>query len=245
MTSRWRPAEHAGRRGLAGTVLVHKIAGAAARPGCRWRRSPRGPGGRRRRADDGRGADALHGPGRGPARLLAGRGRDRVGPGHPRRARRAPRPAGAGRRPGGRCSAGSSASRQSRLVAGRADGQQPGRHAGDGAGHRRAPGRGRRRRAGQAVERVYLGTFLSALEMAGVSLTVLPVTPEDRSARRPDGCAGLARGPGPPAREAAEPPAPVESGAPPGRRPPPRRRDGPWAQALSRVAEALLAAEPA
>src|SRR5262249_59835213 len=28
---------------------------------------------------------------------------------------------------------------------------------------------------GLAVERVYLGTFLSALEMAGVSLSVLPV----------------------------------------------------------------------
>ena len=35
---------------------------------------------------------------------------------------------------------------------------------------------------GLAVERVYLGTFLSALEMAGVSLSVLPVD-DDRLAR--------------------------------------------------------------
>ncbi len=73
-TSPWpRSADHAGRRGLAGTILVHKIAGAAAEAGalleqvCR-----RGQG--RRRGEVGTMGVALtpvHRPGRGPTELLA------------------------------------------------------------------------------------------------------------------------------------------------------------------------------
>jgi len=69
---------------------------------------------------------------------------------------------------------------------------------------------------GLAVERVYLGNFLTALEMAGVSLTLLPVTPE-RIGRldSPTSAPALSAAPGRPRERAAEPPAPVETGAPP------------------------------
>ena len=100
---------------------------------------------------------------------------------------------------------------------------------------------------GLAVERVYLGNFLTALEMAGVSLTLLPV---DARAARPARRADRPRRPGRRrraalARRSAVPPDPSRRWPRRGRRPPPRRRGGPWAAALSRVAGALLAAEPA
>ena len=60
----------AGRRGVAGTMLVEKIVGAAAEAGSRSR-SPEGPRRSRQCADplDGRGADELHRSRRGPTHL--------------------------------------------------------------------------------------------------------------------------------------------------------------------------------
>ena len=92
---------HAGRRGLAGTILVHKVAGAAAEAGA----SLAEVAAEARAAaavvrHDGRGALPLHRPGRRPARFHPGRERDRAGTGHPRRARRPPRADGTGRRTG-------------------------------------------------------------------------------------------------------------------------------------------------
>ena len=68
---------------------------------------------------------------------------------------------------------------------------------------------------GLAVERVYLGNFLTALEMAGVSLTLLPVAPE-RIGRldSPTSAPAWSAAPGRPRERVAEPPAPVETGAP-------------------------------
>jgi triose/dihydroxyacetone kinase / FAD-AMP lyase (cyclizing) len=99
---------------------------------------------------------------------------------------------------------------------------------------------------GLAVERVYLGNFLTALEMAGVSLTLLPVTPE-RIGRldSPTSAPAWPTAPGRPRERAAEPPAPVETGAPPRPSAPATEAGRALGAALSRVAEALLAAEPA
>ena len=98
---------------------------------------------------------------------------------------------------------------------------------------------------GLAVERVYLGNFLTALEMAGVSLTLLPVTPE-RIGRldSPTSAPAWPAAPGRPRERAAEPPAPVETGAPPRPSAPATEAGRALGAALSRVAEALLAAEP-
>ena len=138
-------AGHAGRRGLAGTILVHKIAGAVAESGATL------DGGRRGSASGGRsgshhgpGPLVLHRPGRRPSRLHACRNGDRTGAGHSRRARRAPRTAGAGRCPG----RSSARRRPCRPGAGpgrpcRAADQQPGGDADDGAGRGRAACRGR------------------------------------------------------------------------------------------------------
>ncbi len=99
---------------------------------------------------------------------------------------------------------------------------------------------------GLAVERVYLGNFLTALEMAGVSLTLMPVTPE-RIGRldSPTSAPAWSAAPGRPRERAAEPPASVETGAPPRPSAPATEAGRALGAALSRVAEALLAAEPA
>jgi dihydroxyacetone kinase len=99
-----------------------------------------------------------------------------------------------------------------------------------------------------AVERVYLGTFLSALEMAGASLTVLPVddgrlalldAPTDaptwpKAASRP-------RSRTAPATEAAPPVAAPSPGAPAG---PQTALGKAVGAALSAAADALIAAAP-
>ena len=84
---------------------------------------------------------------------------------------------------------------------------------------------------GLAVERVYLGNFLTALEMPGVSLTLLPVTPE-RLGRldAPTTAPAWPAAPGRPREVAAVPPDPLRWGPRRGRRSPPRSRDGPWAR---------------
>ena len=84
-----------GRRGVAGTLIVEKIVGAAAEKGidlqdCADARRA----GQRTHALDGRGADQLHGSGRGHADLHAWRGRDGDGRRHPWRARPPPGQAG-------------------------------------------------------------------------------------------------------------------------------------------------------
>jgi dihydroxyacetone kinase len=99
---------------------------------------------------------------------------------------------------------------------------------------------------GLAVERVYLGNYLTALEMAGMSLTLLPVTPEritrlDATTSAPAWPAE----PGRPREKAAELPAPVETGSPAAPAAPATEAGRALGAALSRVAEALLAAEPA
>jgi dihydroxyacetone kinase len=98
---------------------------------------------------------------------------------------------------------------------------------------------------GLAVERVYLGTFLSALEMAGVSLSVLPVD-DDRLSRLDapteapawPNAAARARGRTAPAR-------PTPPAATPAVAPPPRTPLGQAVGAALRSATlALLAAAP-
>ena len=126
--------------------------------------------------DDGRGALALHGAGRGKPGFELGP-RSGTGPRHPRRARCAVCAAGTGRRvdrsparrdrrrraiaPGDRVA----------LLVNGLGGTPPLELAIVGGG---APSKIWKRR-GALVERVYCGTFLSALEMAGVSLSVLRV----------------------------------------------------------------------
>ena len=88
-----------GRRGVAGTLVVEKIVGAAAESGP----GPPGAEGARRQRErahplDGRGADQLHRPRRRQADLRDRRRRDGDGRRHPRRARPPPRRAAAGRR---------------------------------------------------------------------------------------------------------------------------------------------------
>ena len=128
------------RRGIAGTVLVHKVAGAAAVFGARPRRGGRaGARCRRRPRQHGRGAGRLHGAGGRPPRLRAGRHGDRAGAGHSwRTGHRACRSSAGrwlGRTPARfhsrRPSAGAGPAR-------RAAGERTGRDAGDGAGDRRA-----------------------------------------------------------------------------------------------------------
>ena len=77
---------------------------------------------------------------------------------------------------------------------------------------------------GLAVERAYLGTFLSALEMAGVSLSVLPRRRRAAgAARRADRRPGLAQRRGPPATRTRRP-ADADGPAAPARRRRRRRR---------------------
>ena len=219
-TWRWpRPPEptHAGRRGLAGTVLVHKIAGAAAEAEARLAEvAAEAREAAAARRHDGRRPDPLHRPSRRPPGFDARRRRDRAGPGHSRRAGRPPRTARAGRCPGRPPARRDPRRRQRPARPGHPDRlarQQPGRDADDGAGHRRPPRRRRTRgREACSLERAYAGTFLSALEMAGVSLSILRVddarlarldAPTDaaawpRTPRDPDrsGKCGPGRGPG-------------------------------------------------
>jgi dihydroxyacetone kinase len=82
--------------------------------------------------------------------------------------------------------------------------------------------------------------------MAGMSLTLLPVTPE-RITRldAPTAAPAWPVEPGRPREQAAEPPAPVETGSAAAPLAPATEAGRALGAALSRVAEALLAAEPA
>ena len=81
----------AGRRGVAGTLVVEKIIGAAAEKGAGLETcAALGIAGQCRDALDGGGADELHRAGRGHAHLCARRGRDGDGRGHPWRTGTAP-----------------------------------------------------------------------------------------------------------------------------------------------------------
>ncbi len=97
-----------------------------------------------------------------------------------------------------------------------------------------------------AVERVYMGTFLSSLEMAGVSLSVLPV--DDERLARLDAPTDAPAWPNAAARPRvrtappAEPSPPVSAPPPPG---PPRTPLGRHLEAAIRAAaQALIAAAP-
>jgi len=100
---------------------------------------------------------------------------------------------------------------------------------------------------GIAVERLYMGNFLTALEMAGVSLTVLPV--DAATLARLDATTAAPAWPAAPGRPGQRPPSPV-SAAPstPADSPPLVPITGvgvALGAALRRAAEALLAAESA
>ncbi len=139
-TWRW-PDRRAGRRGLAGTILVHKIAGAAAEHG-RWPRSRPQLGDRPPWCGPWAWRYPVYRSGGGASRIYAGGERDRVGTGHSRRARSAPRTAGAGRCSGRSPARGDPRGSEPRgWNASGADGEQLSRDADDGTGHRRLPQR--------------------------------------------------------------------------------------------------------
>ena len=123
-----------GRRGVAGTLVVEKIVGAAAEAGLDLA-ALKALGDKRERphALDGRGADELHCPGRRQADLRDRRRRDGDGRRHPRRARPPPRRAATGRPH--RRGDGDRHPRRSRAPLGRSAPlrQRLRRHAGDGA----------------------------------------------------------------------------------------------------------------
>jgi dihydroxyacetone kinase len=100
---------------------------------------------------------------------------------------------------------------------------------------------------GRSVERVYLGTFLSALEMAGVSLSVLGV--DDRQLARLDAPTGAPAWPNAAARPRARIPAPTGSlqapSPPPAAPVRPRTPQGEMLEAaLTAATEALIEAAP-
>ena len=217
MTSHW-PAGAGTRAVAASPARSWSTRSPARRPrrGEPGRGRRRGPRRGRRRQDDGGRADALHGPRGRPAGLLAGRGRGRAGPGNPRRTRCPPRADRAGGCPG-RPLDGPDPGRDRRR-SGRLAGQQPGRHTDHGAGDRR---RHALACCGAAWGRAGLrGTFLSALEMAGVSLSVLRVddggspgwTPPDA---RPAWPCSAPAAPARTGRAAPAAPAPAAPGMPP------------------------------
>ena len=164
------------RRGIAGTVLIHKLAGAAAAAG----QSLAEVAGLARAAaaelgSDGRRARRLHRAGRRPAGLRARPGGDRARPRHPWRAGGRARRAAAGRRSWWTaCSAPILADRGLRagdrvaLLVNGLGGTPPMELA---IVARRAIAC--LREQGLVVERAWAGEFLTALEMPGVSLSVL------------------------------------------------------------------------
>ena len=169
----------AGARGLAGTIFVHKVAGAASEAGLSLAEvAAEARATASAVATMGVALSACTVPAAGKPGFGARRIRGRARPGHPRRAGRPQGRDHVGRRDRRRdARQGHQPPRGRARLADGLDGQQPGRHADDGAGDR---GPGRDRGAGVAryrVERAYVGTFSSALEMAGAARSCSSTTP--------------------------------------------------------------------
>ncbi len=170
----------AGRRGVGGTVLVEKIAGAAAERGDNLDAvAAIGDRVNQNVRSMGVALTACTVPHAGVAQLRAGGKRNRDRHRHPRRTRPAPHRDGERRRhhrpPAGACGQRPRPGLRGQSAPVR---QRHGRHPAERALHRLPPGRAAAGRAGHHRGRSLVGNYITSLEMQGCSITVLRLDDE-------------------------------------------------------------------